>query len=366
MHVTLKQALVAVGVVVAAAVALAWGTGNLDGDGSSGSGGFEARIPPAEFLYLDGGRILNYVAQLEGGEVGQVHRISKEIDTVSGEASSAGFKVGASSQHENEADSTLTRTESSELGLLLNDLRSDRLPGVSLHSVRLDDPASLRGLREGWLVRFSTDHLLAPGYIRPYVVVRQSATLAALFPQAAGSEASALRAAEQRRKAESFARQVGPDPRITFAVVPPHPRRRVSLKVLLPMRYGDLTTERSLLEKDQDEYTGGRMVVIGKVVRVFPPRRPACASSARPCEPLTAYTDYATQEIWRGPLEQASNYLIDHVSHSCRTRRTAAELEQDPSLSGQIAGRACFLAKLTRQTQLYAPGAVILPLAVYK
>ena len=194
---TLKHVLAALGIFAAAAFLVAWGSGKLDG-GSSGSTGFEARIPPVEFLYLDGGRILNYVAQLEGGEVGEVHRISKEISTVSGEAATGGFKVGASSQHENEADSTLTRTESSELGLLLNDLRGDHLPGVSLHAVSLEDPAGLRGLREGWLVRFSTDHLLAPGYIRPYVVVRQSATLAALFPQAAGSEASALRAAEQR------------------------------------------------------------------------------------------------------------------------------------------------------------------------
>ncbi|HEX8753239.1 MAG TPA: hypothetical protein VF731_07470 [Solirubrobacterales bacterium] len=362
-----------IGAVVVAAVVLGR---VLDDDGSSGAGQFQARIPPAEFLYLDGARILNYVTQLEGGEVGQIHHISKEIETVSGEASSTGFKVGASSQHENVADSTLTRTESSELGLLLGDLRADRLRGVSLHPVSLERPASLRKLREGWLVRFSTNHLLGPGYIRPYVVVRQSATLAALFPQAA-SEASALRAEEQRRKAESFAHQVGPDPRITFAVVAPHRPSSEAVKLLLPMRYGDLTTERSLLEKDHDEYTGGRVVVIGKVVRVFGPDEVECGpgasgGTAAPaggeagCEPTPAYTDYATQEIWKGPLEQASNYLIDHVSHSCRTRRTRLELEEDPAEKKQIAGRACFLAKLRRQTQLYAPGAVILPLAVYK
>ncbi|HEX2393383.1 MAG TPA: hypothetical protein VHI77_10750 [Solirubrobacterales bacterium] len=372
-----KQVLAGLGAVAAVAVLAVVLARVLDDNGSAGPASFQARIPPAEYLYLDGARILNYVAQLEGGEVGEVHRISKEIETVSGEASASGFKVGASSQHENEADSTLTRTESSELGLLLGDLRSDRLRGVSMHAVDLDRPASLRRLREGWLVRFSTANLLGPGYIRPYVVVRQSATLAALFPQAAGSEASALRAAEQRRKAESFAHQVGPDPRITFAVVGPHPHGAAALKLLLPMRYGDLTTERSLLEKDRDEYTGGRVVVIGKVIRVFGPDQVECGSGAAGgteapgggearCEPQPAYTDYATQEIWKGPLEQASNYLIDHVSHSCRTRRSRVELEADPTAGKQIAGRACFLAKLKRQTQLYAPGALILPLAVYK
>ena len=132
------------------------------------------------------------------------------------------------------------------------------------------------------------------------------------------------------------------------------------------MRYAELTTERSLLEKDRDEYTGGRVVVIGKVVRVFDPREAECRGAGPGCEPQPAYTDYATQEIWRGPLEQASNYLIDNVSHSCRIRRTAAEIAADPTAKRQIAGRACFLAKLERQTRLYTPGAVILPLAVYK
>jgi hypothetical protein len=354
--------------------------GRLDESDSSDTQSFKPPIPPAEFLYLDGSRILNYVAQLEGGMVGPIHRITKEIDSVSEKASAGGLEVGGSSQHEKAAESTLKRTESSELGLLIDDLEQNEQSSQSeLHYVHLDNRAQLESLKEGWMVRFVTNNLLSPGYIRPYVVLRQSATLAALFPHRPGDLASKELAARQRKRAVSFAKKIGPDPRITFAVDPPQTSRtRDPIKVLLPMRYSDLTTERSLLEKSRNRYTGGKLVVIGKVVRVF--HVPKCKSS-RCEEEEPDYTDFATQETWKSPLEQASNYLIEHVSHSCRI-----ELEEDrPNVAAEagglgpgggstgpdsreepIEGRSCFLDKLEHQTRLYAPGAVILPLAVYK
>lgn len=320
---------------------------------------FQAPLPPVEFLYLDSARILDFLAELEGGRIGGVHRISKETDSVNATGSGGGFAVGASSQHESVADSTVTRTEASELGLLLDALARNELHGVSFHSIDLTkakDLENTKTIREGMLVRFVTHELLSPGYIRPYVVVRQSATLAALFPQEAGDPASAERATKQRKQAESFAHQIGPDPRITFVVSPrPTKENKTPLEVLMPMRYRDLTQERSLLEKGRDQYTGGRLVVFGKVIRVFRHKR----------RNSPEYTDFATREIWQNPLKQASPFLIEHVSHSCRTQRRGAEPEQ-PSQSGPIRGRACFLAKLKRQTELYSPGAVILPIAVYK
>lgn len=359
----LKKAFAAACVVIVALVAVIV-VGSRDDSRSGDAQPFQAHLPPVEFLYLDGARILDFLSELEGGQVGAIHRISKELDSLNAGGSGGGFTVGASSQHETVADSTVTRTEASELGLLLNDLEKDNAHGVSFHAIELTSPKILSTLREGMLVRFVTHELLSPGYIRPYVVVRQSATLSALFPQAANDPAGAERAAQQRQKAESFAHQVGPDPRLTF-VVSPRPREQgeTPLKVLMPMRYRDLTQERSLLEKGRDQYTGGRLVVFGKVIRVFR------HETAIPCgdgdERCPEYTDFATREIWRNPLEQASNFLIEHVSHSCETSRSEGESEQPPG-DGTVAGRACFLAKLKRQTELYAPGAVILPIAVYK
>lgn len=334
---------------------------------SSETASFEAPLPPVEFLYLDGARILDFLAELEGGRVGAVHRISKEIAEVNAGGSGGGFTVGASSQRESVADSTVTRTEASLLGLLLHALKQNEAHGVNFHSIELTDPKNLSNLkkvREGMLVRFVTHDLLSPGYIRPYVVVRQSATLAALFPQASGDPAGAERAAEQRQRAESFARQVGPDPRITFAVEPRSEDEGDPLNVLMPMRYSDLTEERSLLEKGRDQYTGGRLVVFGKVIRVFRHKTEIpCRDRDKTCP---EYTDFATREIWRNPLEQASKFLIEHVSHNCKTRSTAGEQREHPSRSKLIGGRACFLAKLKQQTELHAPGAVILPIAIYK
>jgi len=357
---TLKKAFAGACAVIVLLVVAIVAVGIHDRSQSSEAKSFEAPIPPVEFFYLDGARILDFLSELEGGEVGAVHRISKEIASVNAGGSADGFTVGASSQHESVADSTITRTEASELGLLLDDLAQNESHGISFHSIDLTSAKNVENskmVREGMLVRFVTHELLSPGYIRPYVVVRQSATLAALFPQAAGNPVGAERAEEQRKKAESFAHQVGPDPRITFVVSPqPKDDGDIPLKVLMPMRYRDLTQERSLLEKGRGHYTGGRLVVFGKVIRVF--RHPKSNRSE--------YTDFATREIWQNPLEQASNFLIDHVSHNCKTRRTETERKEHPSRSPLIEGRHCFLAKLKRQTTLTAPGAVILPIAIYK
>jgi hypothetical protein len=351
--------------VIAVVYVELWGSGS-----DSGDPGFEARIPAVEYLYLDGERVLEYLAELEGGEVGSVKRISQEIRKVEAGVAQGPFDVGASAQRVNSAESTVIRTKSSALGLLIAKLEDSKRDYVDFHDVKLNRAQDVWDVREGMLVKFVTHSLLSPGYIRPYVVVRQSATLAALFPRGPEGEAAAGRADKQRQRAESFARQVGPNPRLTFAVSPPpQDGAKKRLKVLLPMSYRGLTEERSLLEKGPDEFTGGRLVVFGKVIRLFKHRvhcnDRGCFGKAAP-----EYTDYATRETWRHPLEGASNYLIEHVSHSCHAHRTRAEkrrwLRRHEGNMPRLKGRSCFLRKLSRQTELHAPGAVILPIAIWK
>jgi hypothetical protein len=341
------------------------------GSNSDATQTFHLRTPPVEFLYLDSPRLLNYQIQLEGGRAGAVHRIAKAIDSVSGDVGTGDLKIGASAQREDTVESTLSPAASSELGVMLRDLREDTWAGVSIHDVNLNSRRKLRTLREGWLVRFKTRDLLSPGYIRPYVVVRQSATLAALFPHEPGDPVTEQRAEEQRSLAQGFAKQIGPNPRITFAVAPPVREDGSAVKVLLPMQYADLTRERSMLEKGPSHYTGGGLTVVGKVIRVFPgreiarrprrcpPREPSCEKQRSP-----AYVDYATREIWKSPLKEASNYLINQVSHNCRA--PWGTHERHPLGKEYMAGRHCFLARLRRQTRLAPPGMVVLPLAIYK
>lgn len=322
---------------------------------------FHAKMAPVEFLYLDSTRILNYLAQLEGGRAGAVHRITKQIREVNGEASAGSVKIGASAQREDAVESTLAPAETSAMAILLKDLREDTLPGVEIHQVDLTKRSELMQLKEGWLVRFPTRYLLSPGYIRPYLVIRKSATLAALFPKTIGDQSSEKRAEEQRAEAKGFVNKIGLNPRITFAIDPsqPVPGQGRPVKVLLPMQYADLSEERSLLERGRGRYSGGNLVVVGKVIRVFRKRSKGPGSRQRP-----DYTDFATRQTWTNPLKQTNNGLVDWVGNGCKVRWPVHG--QHHHKKKWIEGRRCFLIKLRRQTRLTAPGAVVLPLAVYK
>lgn len=322
---------------------------------------YTSALPPGEFLYLDGPRILTYLSEMEGGNEESVHQISGIVSSANAGATISDFNVGASSQYESKAEGTIVRNEASALGLLLRDFAKDERPGVAYHYVHLNRPDSLAELKEGEIVRFTTHALVGPGYIRPYVVVRDSATLQALIPRELGSKKSATLALIHREEAELFAHQIGPDPRITFLISPGREEQDIPT-ILMPMRYSALTTERSLLEKDSEKHTGGTVTVFGKVVRKFGSEPSSCRPEQTPCP---NYTDFATREEWEHPLDHASQYLVRHVSHNCRL-----DLEEEANADGQepesLSGRECFLEKLDRQTELFAPSAVITPIAILK
>ena len=116
-------------------------------------------------------------------------------------------------------------------------------------------------------------------------------------------------------------------------------------------------------DKDSSEkHTGGLVTVFGKVERKFESAPPSCRPVQDPCP---NYTDFATREVWEHPLDHASLYLIRRVSHNCRL-----DLEEEAKAAHQeaetLSGRACFHEKLYRQTELFAPSAVIAPIAILK
>lgn len=323
---------------------------------------YTSPLPPGEFLYLDGPRILTYLSEMEGGEEASLHKIASVVTSRNIGADVQDFNVGASSQYESKAEGTVIRTEASELGLLLRDLAENTETGVAYHSVDLSEPGSLDQIREGELIRFTTDALVGPGYIRPYVVVRDSATLGALFPRALGSTESAEASVRHRSQAELFAHQIGPDPRITFLVSPGQEGEQIPT-ILMPMRYSALTTERSLLEKDSEKHTGGRVTVFGKVIRDFDSDPSSCRPEQAPCP---NYTDFATREVWEHPLDHASKYLVRRVSHGCRLEQEEELAQNGEPATPEFSGRECFLEKLRRQTELFSPSAVIAPIAILK
>lgn len=326
----------------------------------SGAGHSATHRVPFEFLYIDSGRIADYLAQLEGGEVGQAHRIKKEIRQEKGELSADGVAVGAEAQQENEIESTLVPTASSGLDVILRDV------GPEIRKFEPNDWSSLDGLADGSLVRIRTRYLLSPGYIRPYVIVSTAATLAALFPRRGSGEHARRLAASRRHRVRVFADRIGSDPRITLDIDPPRPPKGKEgpVKVLLPIEYKNLTRERSLIEKEEGHFTGGTLTVVGKVARVFRGRGPSSGSGARPgFHP--EFVDYATRESWQGPIRHTSKSLLERIGCDCRVVRAIGR-GSGGAEARPLHGRRCLLTKLRRQTRLFAPGVVILPLAIYK
>lgn len=120
--------------------------------------------------------------------------------------------------------------------------------------MEVDDLRDFEKIGEGTFVTFTSHDLRAPVYSNSYMVVRQAGTLKALFPTAGADELEREEILAQRESAKNYARQVGPNPRIVFALTPYRTRREKrerrdgkdeSIKFLLPVRYRRLTDERS-------------------------------------------------------------------------------------------------------------------------
>jgi hypothetical protein len=306
------------------------------------SGSAHARPRPAEFLFLDNARVAAYLAQLDGG-IAKSERLSETLSTeenanVSGEL----FHVGASAQHENFVERQVTPTAAASFFRLTAAL----IGRSQLQDVSVDNLDDFKGIDEGTFVRFTSNDLRTPIYANSYLVVRQAGTLKALFStfKASGERKVAIRA--QREEARSYAHQVGPNPRIVFALTP---RADESIQFLLPVHYRQLSDERSLIKDG-----GGRFTVVGKVVRVFRTARR---------KGKTAYVDSPTLETWKKPLERVPVLLLRRSSSKCG----ATALSRSTDAGGEEATlRSCVLDRLQEQTRIPSTGAVILPIAVYK
>jgi hypothetical protein len=307
---------------------------------------------PGEFMYLDSDRVAAYLAQMEGGTSFSEH-LTEKLTTEASVKAGVGeaVSVGGTAQNERFVERTVTPTAASSFFRLLNELDEnsgeDSRTYLTFLSRKLGHLAALQkkqGLSTGDFVKIKKAQLVPPRYINPYLVVRQAGTLPALFPTERTDPSSRQEANTQRRNAERFARQVGPNPRMVFVFRPQseEPSTPATARYLLPMQYQELTDERSLLEG-----SGGGFTVVGKVVRIF--RGPNGEGGS-------GYIDSATRQTWGEPLKQAPRPLLKRGSLSCQNlppRRTI---------------RGCLAEKLTAQTELVPgeSGAVIIPVAIYK
>jgi hypothetical protein len=331
----------AVGVCLALLLVISWIPGlhlrlpfTLGGDSAQPS---QKKRRPSEFLYLDNERAAAYLAQLEGG-VENSKRLTNTLTTSASVNANAGdvLSFGGSSQVESFVEQQVTPTAAAIFFQLLDDLKAeDQISEISIGNLRgIEDEG------EGALVSFETDDLRTPVYVNPYLVVRQSGTLPALFPVASEEEAEVETVEQVRTEAKGFAHEVGRNPRLVFAIQGGAAGSQPDFSILMPLHYRQMTDERSLIQNG-----GGRFTVVGKVVRLFD------------ADEQAPYVDSPTREAWTQPLKLAPEALIQRASKKC---------EEEGRLVRPGLRRKCDLDALHEQTQIAGSGAVIIPVAIYK
>ncbi len=314
-------------------------------------------IPPPEYAYLDNGRVLAYLAQIEGGLSEGEKRQRRITETNTGGVAAGGVELGGSSSRDEFVEETVTPTATTRFYRLLDRLEDKGyLRELNASSRQASLATALDAIPEGFFVRISGCMLRVPTYVQMNEIISEARTTisadrawttavygtdeeiaAADAARAAASGARAgvpstapyqLTPADRRRltlAAKRFAAAIGRNPPVplsscagSFATEPSKP------DLLFPVGLDALTTERSLL--------AGPVTVVGKVVRQV--RRAADVYVDR--NAVAAYTD---------AVDAMDEALVEGFYGDDATS-LAVELSADATVS--------------------PPGAVILPIAIYK
>lgn len=338
---------------------------------------------PAEFLYLDGARVLAYLAQFDGGNFTSSQLTSTTSNSQNSKISvQDAFELGEASEQAQSVSKTITPTAAGNYIELLSKLEGlHGLKKIGLGRFQHE----VGKLTEGQFVTFRTHALSSPVYLNPYLAVRQRRTVSTLFPMPREGEAKRKAVHRERVRARLFRDQVGKDPRVVFALRPVNAKERAEreselgggtpaapqvarnqaeervqekyeeeehVEYLMPMDAELISQERSLLK-----FGGGEFTVVGKLVRVFPED----GNSHQP-----AYVDSPTLETWKQPLSEAPLQLLCRTDPECteRVRKDGAtDREREEAVHH---ARAWALEALEEQTKIARRGAVIVPIAIYK
>jgi hypothetical protein len=318
---------------------------------------------PAEFLYLDTGRVLSYLAQMQGGATSSEQLQHKQTNSLTAKLAVKGlFEAGTSGETEDLTQREVTPTAASSFIELLEALEHEN----DVRHVHLEEIVSSEGdasggdeeanaprpIHEGEFVLFKSSAMRPPTYVNAYLAVRQSSTLSALFPMPSSNPVEREAVKRQREAARKFAKQVGDDPRIVFDLRPDGEDDE-GPEYLLPVTYSQLTNERSLIK-----YGGGEFKVLGKVVRLFP------ESGREPLNKEEAYVDSPTRETWSRPLKRAIRPLLCRSQPSCLDQLGDEDAEQRKTTIEET--RQAMTQALIEQSEIHREGAVILPVAIYK
>jgi hypothetical protein len=374
---------------------------------------------PAEFLYLDSGRVIAYLAQIDGGTFASKEQTDKVSETLEGKVALQEFlQAGATKDEEHTISRVVTPTAAAQYFELLSDLENEPgQPGsVGVDNIGLGQFSSeVKGLEEGQFVRFETHKLRPPIYLNPYLAARQRTTMEALFPRDPG-QAETAKVHLQRVRIHYFRHELGRNPRVTFKVQPLYPkqvegivkrrkraRKRQAEGVSAPAASAPALAEEATHASPKAARRRARKCQLARNRRrhgsetKLEVRRREQAVYLMPLDArrLTrerslikygggtftvvgkvvrvfpehgdslypAYIDSSTRETWERPLASAPSKLLCRTDPSCRkvARRSAAKAE------ARIEETRCSdLAALRGQTEIPVRGAVILPIAIYK
>ena len=333
--------------VGAAVVALSWwliGGGGPSGGLLQGDPG----IAPPEYAYLDNARVLAYLAQIEGG-LSTSEKVTEQLTrTRNGGVNASGLQVGASASEQQFVERVVTPTATTRFYRLLDRLQEKGY----LHTVDFRSGISataIERIHEGDFVRIEGCRLRLPAYAQMDELIRSAhgslpANLAAdealngsFVARAARDYAQGLRNKQssisgrsapsltraRRRKlarvAVRFADALGANPRVALSTCDGRrgfvPR---GLDLLFPIRLGALNADPGVL--------AGPVTLVGKLLRVVRRRS-------------ETYVDNATLASAADPVQ---------------------------ALESATGARFQLVGELDADVTVFPPGAVVLPIAIYK
>ena len=340
-------------------VGLAWlflgNHGNSGVSSSLASLGQAPGIAPPAYAYLDNASVALYLGQLEGG-IAKSEQLTQQLTQGrSAGVSAGGLSLGGSTGSSSQAERVVTPTATARFYQLLDLLGRDGF----LHTVNVrGSPPEIRrafaGIAEGSFVKLNGCQLRLPSYVQLEQLSRASKGTQSPFDlllaatgstvgagsaptaydeilsakMAAGRVHSAVGSAEVALPADG-ARRLGRAIRNLDASMGTNPRVPLStcdgkiayrprgVDLLIPIRLGSLSSEQGLL--------AGPVTVVGKLVRAV--RKPG-----------EEYVDNASVATLDGPVQKVDE------------NGGGSNLDQE----------------LTSDAVVLSPGAVILPVAIYK
>lgn len=310
---------------------------------------------PAEFLYLDTAAVDSYLAQLEGGVFTDETQRANLAEAVNGSVHLGEVaEASTSEEEEHVVERHVTPTAASNFFILTKALEKGKTEhsetqdanGAHQAITEFNVEAGPKSLKPGELVFFRTHDLRPPTYIAPFMAFRGLKALSEMFA-ASDSSQSLKSALAMREPARRFEREVGKNPRVVLTL---RSAKGNASRYLLPISPTFLSEEGSLLSGG-----GGTLVVVGKVLRIFEKK-----SDPR-------YVDVAALRTWTEPLRHAPGALFCLTDKRCRQWERKHHLPETKS-SGREVKRARHhdIRLLEREVKIPGPGAIILPVAIYK